>query len=81
MAARRPRIERVSEDAYRIIFERSLEAEVAIMYFGFYPDAKLFWKNGRVVSVIAPAKTYERIVADFSDQPENANDLAGQEES
>jgi hypothetical protein len=77
MPARRPKIERVSEESYRIIFDRPLEAEVALMYFGFYPDTSLFWKNGRVVSVIAPAKTYEQIVRDFSDDPDNANDLAG----
>jgi hypothetical protein len=74
MAVRRPRIERVGEDSYRIIFDRPLEAEVALMYFGFYPKTKLFWKNGRVVSVIAPAATYEQIVRDFSDDEPNANE-------
>ncbi|MBI3972191.1 MAG: hypothetical protein HY332_12950 [Chloroflexi bacterium] len=80
MAARRPRIERVGEESYRIIFDRPLEAEVALMYFGFYPDTKLFWKNGKVVSVVAPASTYARIVRDFSDEPEDPNELAGAEE-
>ena len=80
MATRRPRIERVSDDAYRIIFDRPLEAEVALMYFGFYPATKLFWKNGRVVSVVAPAATYEQIVRDFSDTPPDANETAGLDE-
>ncbi len=74
MAVRRPRIERVGEDSYRIIFDRPLEAEVALMYFGFYPRTRLFWKNGRVVSVIAPAQTYEQIVRDFSDDEPSANE-------
>jgi hypothetical protein len=73
MAARRPKIERVGDYAYRIIFDRPLEADVALMYFGFYPDTKLFWKNGRVVSVIAPVATYEQIVRDFSDEAPDSN--------
>lgn len=77
MAARRPKIERVSQDSYRIIFDRPLEAEVALMYFGFYPGTSLFWQNGRVVSVVAPAATYEQIVRDFSDEPADPNELAG----
>ena len=77
MAARRPKVERVSQDSYRIIFDRPLEAEVALMYFGFYPNTSLFWKNGRVVSVVAPATTYEQIVRDFSDEPADPNELAG----
>ncbi|HEV2125683.1 MAG TPA: hypothetical protein VGW38_23260 [Chloroflexota bacterium] len=76
----RAKIERVSDDHYRILFDRPLEAEVALMYFGFYPDTKLFWKNGRVVSVIAPATTYEQIVRDFDEgDEEDANEIAGQE--
>jgi hypothetical protein len=74
MAVRRPRIERVDEESYRILFDRPLEAEVALMYFGFYPQTKLFWKNGRVVSVIAPSSTYEQIVRDFSDDEPDANE-------
>ena len=80
MAARRPKIERISEDSYRIIFDRPLEADVALMYFGFYPHTKLFWKNGRVVSVVAPAATYEQIVRDFSDAPPDPNEAAGLEQ-
>lgn len=79
MAVRRPKVERVSEERYRIIFDRPLEAEVALMYFGFYPDTQLFWKHGRVVSVIAPAATYEQIVRDFSDAPDDPNELAGRQ--
>ena len=75
----RPRIERVTDDEYRILFDRPLEAEVALMYFGFYPRTRLFWKNGKVVSVIAPAATYDQIVRDFSDDEDDANALAGQE--
>jgi len=81
VAARRPKIERISEDSYRILFDRPLEADVALMYFGFYPNTKLFWKNGRVVSVIAPARTYEQIVRDFSDTPPDANEAAGLEDA
>ena len=79
MPARRPRVERVTDDAYRIIFDRPLEADVALMYFGFYPKTKLFWKNGRVISVVAPATTYEQIVQDFSDEPPDANQMAASE--
>ena len=75
----RPKIERVTDDEYRILFDRPLEAEVALMYFGFYARTRLFWKNGRVVSVIAPATTYEQIVRDFSDDEDDANALAGRE--
>ncbi len=74
MAGRRPRIERVGEDSYRILFDRPLEADVALMYFGFYPDTKLFWKNGRVVSVVAPASTYAQIVRDFSAAEDDPNE-------
>ena len=73
----RPKVERVSADEYRILFDRPLEAEVALMYFGFFQGTRLFWKNGRVVSVIAPATTYEQIVNHFSDDEEDANTLAG----
>ena len=52
--------------------DRPLEAEVALMYFGFYPRTRLFWKNGKVVSVIAPAAVYDQIVRDFSDVDANA---------
>ena len=69
----------MSDEEYRIIFDRALEADVALMYFGFYPHTKLFWKNGKVVSVIAPSATYERIVRDFSDTPLDANEMAGEE--
>jgi hypothetical protein len=79
MAPRRPKVERVDGDSYRIIFDRPLEAEVALMYFGFYPHTSLFWKNGRVVSVVAPAATYEQIVRDFSDEPDDPNLAAGRE--
>ena len=80
MAAGRPRVERVTADEYRILFDRPLEAEVALMYFGFFPGTRLFWKNGRVVSVIAPARTYEQVVEYFSDDQDDANTLAGSEE-
>ena len=80
MASRRPRIERVSDAAYRIIFDHPLEADVALMYFGFYPDTKLFWKNGKVISVVAPSTTYEQIVRDFSDTPPDPNETAGLEQ-
>jgi hypothetical protein len=76
----RPKVERIGADEYRILFDRPLEAEVALMYFGFYPGTRLFWKNGRVVSVVAPARTYAQIVRDFSEEDEDANALAGQEE-
>ena len=69
----------MGDDEYRILFDRPLEAEVALMYFGFYPKTKLYWKNGRVVSVVAPAATFEQIVHDFSDEPDDPNQLAGQE--
>jgi hypothetical protein len=79
MAVRRPKVERVGEGSYRIIFDRPLEAAVALMYFGFYPGTQLFWKNGRVVSVIAPSTTYEQIVRDFSDGPDDPNEAAGRD--
>ena len=79
MATRRPKVERVGDDKYRIIFDRPLEAEVALMYFGFYPGTELFWKNGRVVSVIAPSATYDQIVRDFSGEPDDPNEAAGRE--
>ena len=78
MTARRTKIDRIDQESFRIIFDRPLEAEVALMYFGFYPGASLFWKNGRVVSVVAPASTYEQIVRDFSEDDEDINDVAGQ---
>lgn len=64
---RTARIERVGDDRYRIIFNRPLDAAVALMYFGFYSDTELFWKRGKVTSVVAGAATYERIVEDFSE--------------
>ena len=79
MAGRRPRVERIDQDNYRILFDRPLEAEVALMYFGFYPKTSLFWKNGRVVSVVAPATTYEQIVRDFSEEPDDPNEAAALE--
>lgn len=79
MPARTPKIERIGEATYRIIFDRPLEAEVALMYFGFYPGTQLFWKHGHVVSVIAPSTTYEQIVHDFSDLVDDANDVAKRE--
>jgi hypothetical protein len=77
VSGRRPKVERIAHDSFRIIFDRPLEAEVALMYFGFYPGTSLFWKNGRVVSVVAPAATYAQIVRDFSDDEEDANEIAG----
>ncbi len=74
----RPKIERIADDEYRILFDRPLEAEVALMYFGFYPRTRLFWKYGKVVSVIAPAATYDQIVRDFSDEEEDPNRLAAE---
>jgi hypothetical protein len=79
MASRRPKVERIGQDTYRIIFDRPLEAEVALMYFGFYPGTSLFWKNGRVVSVVAPATTYEQIVRDFSGEADDPNEAARRE--
>ena len=63
-------------DAPISLFDRPLEAEVALMYFGFYPRTRLFWKNGKVVSVIAPAAVYDQIVRDFSGEDEDANSPA-----
>lgn len=79
MATRRPKVERIGTDTFRILFDRPLEAEVALMYFGFYPGTSLFWKNGRVVSVVAPSATYDQIVRDFSDEEEDANETARRE--
>jgi hypothetical protein len=79
MPGRRPRVERIGDDTFRIIFDRPLEAADALMYFGFYPGTSLFWKNGRVVSVVAPTSTYEQIVRDFSEDEEDPNEVAGRE--
>lgn len=79
MPSRRPKVERIGTDTYRILFDRPLEAEVALMYFGFYPNTSLYWKNGKVVSVVAPSTTYEQIVRDFSDEPDDPNVAAGRE--
>ena len=50
MPSRRARIERVDGDRFRLVFGRPLEAEVALMYFGFYPDTQLLWHKGRVTA-------------------------------
>lgn len=66
MSGSRATVEPIDDRCYRITFGRPVEADVALMYFGFYPDVRLFWKDGRVTSVVAPVDTYERIVADFA---------------
>ena len=71
MPGRRARVERVDEDRFRIVFGRPLEAEVALMYFGFYPDTQLLWNKGRVTAIVAPSAIYEQVVADFG-EPEGA---------
>ena len=53
MTGSRGGVEPVDDDRYRVRFGKPIEAEVALMYFGFYPDVRLFWKDGRVVSVVA----------------------------
>ena len=68
MPRRRARVERVDEERYRLIFDRPLAAEVALMYFGFYPDTQLHWHKGRVTAVVAATATYHRVVADFADR-------------
>ena len=75
MTGRQPRVERIAQDSYRILFDRPLEAEVALMYFGFYPGTSLVWKNGRVVSVVAPASTYEQIVSEWGNSGYRLRDL------
>lgn len=64
----RASFEPIDDRRYRIAFGRPVEAEVALMYFGFYQDVQLFWKDGRVISVIAPGDTYQQILADFSEE-------------
>lgn len=71
MPSRRTRVERVDEDRFRLVFGRPLEAEVALMYFGFYPDAQLLWHQGRVTAVVAPSAIYEQVVADFGEPEES----------
>ncbi len=71
MPSRRTRVERVDEDRFRLVFGRPLEAEVALMYFGFYPDAQLLWHRGRVTAVVAPSAIYEQVVADFGEPEES----------
>ncbi|MDE2993342.1 MAG: hypothetical protein OXU67_05615 [Chloroflexota bacterium] len=70
MPSRRARIERVDGDRFRLVFGRPLEAEVALMYFGFYPDTQLLWNQGRVTAVVAPSAIYEQVVADFGEPEE-----------
>ena len=70
MPSRRARVERVDEDRFRLVFRRPLDAEVALMYFGFYPDTQLLWHQGRVTAVVAPSAIYEQVVADFG-EPED----------
>ena len=71
ISSRRARIERADGDRFRLVFSRPLEAEVALMYFGFYPDTELLWHQGRVAAVVAPSAIYEQVVADFG-EPEEA---------
>lgn len=68
MSARRASYEPIDERRYRITFGRGVDADVALMYFGFYQDVQLFWKDGRVTSVIASGETYQQILADFSEE-------------
>lgn len=72
----RASVEALDNHRYRIVFGRPVEAEVALMYFGFYAQVELFWKDGRVASVVAPAKVYERIVADFEGADEDLDESA-----
>ncbi len=65
MPSRRAHVERVDEDRFRLVFGRPLAAEVALMYFGFYPDTQLLWHKGRVTAIVAPSAIYEQVVADF----------------
>ena len=59
MPGRRAHVERVDEDRFRLVFGRPLAAEVALMYFGFYPDTQLLWSKGRVTAIVAPSAIYE----------------------
>ncbi len=70
MPRRTPAIERVDATRYRVSFDPPLEPEVALFYFGFSPETELHWRSGKVVAVIAPVSVYERIVRDFSDEPD-----------
>ena len=69
-------VEPVDDDRYRVRFGKPIEAEVALMYFGFYPDVRLFWKDGRVVSVVAPSRIYEQILADFAGDDSDSPDAS-----
>ena len=75
MASRRARVERVDGDRFRLVFGRPLEAEVALMYFGFYPDTQFLWHKGRVTAVVAPSAIYEQVVADFGEAEETEWEL------
>ena len=68
MSVLRASFEPIDDRRYRITFGRAVDAEVALMYFGFYQDVELFWKDGKVTSVIAPGETYQQILADFSEE-------------
>ena len=67
MPDRRVHVERIDEDLFRIVFGKPLKAEVALMYFGFYPNTQLLWSRGRVAAVIASAATFKQVVADFGE--------------
>lgn len=67
MSAGRATFEPIDDARYRITFGRPVESEVALMYFGFYQDVQLFWKDGRVASVVAAGETFRQIVSDFSE--------------
>jgi hypothetical protein len=79
MPRRTPAIERVDATRYRVSFHPPLEPEVALYYFGFYPDTELHWRNGKVVAVVAPVSVYERIVREFSHEPAQPEDAATEE--
>ncbi|MEN9615770.1 MAG: hypothetical protein RL022_1192, partial [Chloroflexota bacterium] len=40
MTGSRGGVEPVDDDRYRVRFGKPIEAEVALMYFGFYPDVR-----------------------------------------
>ena len=71
MPSRTQAIERVDASRYRIVFDRPLEPEIGLMYFGFYPNTELHWHKGKVVAVVASVEVYERLVRDFAgEEPE-----------
>lgn len=76
MTGSRAGVEPVDDDRYRVRFGKAIEAEVALMYFGFYPDVRLFWKDGRVVCVVAPSRIYEQILADFGGDETDSPDAS-----